>query len=410
VRFAFVVCLLAAICGAADDEQRVHALVEQLSSPSGARRRTAYDRLARMGEKIVPILQKIDVDDPDVRRLLRQLTRSARKVRLVVVAPPARHRLGAPFELVIEIVNETEDTWLFPLARTMGRFGKTFSAFGLRVGDVDPVHLSPDQVEPAADLPNPPVLRPGHRMRFTIRLPGAAAPLRRPGKIEFTVFYDHRNAQQWRGWPDPPVPEQAEAVRQLLKVPPFTIEASGSTAQELGAALAGGGKARTAALAELELRTDAAVVPVLRRNAKDKDLRLVAVRRLGAAAKDEDFKLVYDATRDSNRAVRRAAVEALGNYPRRKARARLIGLVQDQDYELTPFAVKALRKHKHPVTIDCFIVVMRGGDERLVREIADILWDWTGKPVSNRRSEIERFAAWWLRNRAEWTREHAPRR
>jgi hypothetical protein len=398
------------------NETKVRALVEQLGSGSGDRRRAARERLSRMGEEIVPLLQRIAADDPDVRRALRQLTRSARRVRVVLPDPPATQRLGQPLVLAVDIYNETEDTWYLPLTRTVGRFGKTYSSFALDVEDGDTELLTPDQVEPAADVPNPAIVAPGQRLRFTIRLQGAASPLRRPGRATLTVLFEHPAAWFWFGRRPPQTGLErakvsANVQRVLIKAEPLEIEAKGSAPAALEAALRGGdAEARAAALAEIELRDDAKLVPLLRRHAGDKDLRLTAVRRLGEAAAPEDFRLVYDAARDPDPEVRKAAVLALGNYPGRKARSRLIGFVQDRDAEFTRYAVQALRKHKHPVTIDCFIVVMRRADERLMKQIADVIWDWTGKPISNRRSEVERFAEWWVRNRAAWARENLPRK
>ncbi|MDH3592719.1 MAG: hypothetical protein OER88_12615, partial [Planctomycetota bacterium] len=76
--------VLLGLLGADPDESRVRALVERLGSESFAERQTAQARLAAYGESIVPVLQRIKTADPEIRRIVRGLTRTSRRLRVTV--------------------------------------------------------------------------------------------------------------------------------------------------------------------------------------------------------------------------------------------------------------------------------------------------------------------------------------
>ena len=73
---------------------------------------------------------------------------------------------------------------------------------------------------------------------------------------------------------------------------------------------------RTRALVELQLRDDDEVIPILRKYVDDPDLRLHAIRTLGAKGEEQDLETMRDATRDPDRP------DELLPLPRRSRRGR----------------------------------------------------------------------------------------
>ena len=80
----------------------------------------------------------------------------------------------------------------------------------------------------------------------------------------------------------------------------------------------------------------------------------------------------------------------------------LIGLVQDHELKLE--AIRALRGHRHPSTIDCFVRLLRLGHEEptVAKEMLDAIYEWTDRLVEYRGREVESFERWWQENRGEW--------
>jgi len=414
---AWIVALLfASLVRGADDEDRVRRLVERLRADAYAERQTALARLAAYGERIVPLLDAIDAPDPDVRRLLRDLTRAARRMRLYLVTAKKTLPIGAPVVLHLRLHNRTEDTYLVPLTTPSLRWKGLRSTVVLRVNG-ERVALPPERVEMPgahnwpmkaldrrlrADRSTAPLVRPGQVIHLVVRLEEDDSPLRRPGRIEISARLENAG-KRWPGVRvEPEGPGYPAAI--AVEAEPLALTAVGRTPQALEAALRSGVReGRESALRELRVREDEAVLPVLRRNADDAELRLAAVRRLGAAGDERDFRLVYDATRDRNAAVRRAAVLGLSNFDRRRARSRLIALAQD--HELKKEAIRALRGHRHVSTLDCYVRLLALGHEEgpVVKMMLDTIYDWTDHLVQPRRSEIRKFEALWVKGlRAEF--------
>jgi hypothetical protein len=373
VRTALAFLLLASLCGA-DEAQDVRGLVKRLGAPTHEERQTAYARLAAYGDRVFPLLKDITADDPHIRRRLRALTRAARKLSLILGSTTEPLPIGSPV------------VWVLVSGRAQ-RF------------------LQPDEVEWETSIGRLPVVRPGEVMRVTIRLDGPHTPLLRPGAVNISVGFQNNTARRWEG---AQMGDQvnADAVRVVLKAAPVVVTAYGRKPAALERALATP-KGRASAVAELSVRQDAAVLPLLRRHAKDRDLRLAAIRRLGANADDLDFDLIYQSTRSPDADVRREAVLALGSYVgEKKSRRRLIALAQDR--ELAGPAIQALTKHKHPVTVELFIRILRKGygARAIENVIRDAIYDWTGIHVSSKKTEVAAFERWWSRNRERWIREN----
>ncbi|MHC4819874.1 MAG: HEAT repeat domain-containing protein [Planctomycetota bacterium] len=373
MRTALAFLLLASLCGA-DEAQDVRGLVKRLGAPTHEERQTAYARLAAYGDRVFPLLKDITADDPHIRRRLRALTRAARKLSLILGSTTEPLPIGSPV------------VWVLVSGRAQ-RF------------------LQPDEVEWETSIGRLPVVRPGEVMRVTIRLDGPHTPLLRPGAVNISVGFQNNTARRWEG---AQMGDQvnADAVRVVLKAAPVVVTAYGRKPAALERALATP-KGRASAVAELSVRQDAAVLPLLRRHAKDRDLRLAAIRRLGANADDLDFDLIYQSTRSPDADVRREAVLALGSYVgEKKSRRRLIALAQDR--ELAGPAIQALTKHKHPVTVELFIRILRKGygARAIENVIRDAIYDWTGIHVSSKKTEVAAFERWWSRNRERWIREN----
>lgn len=398
-------CLLLASLGAADEAQDVRGLVQRLGSPRYEERQAAYARLASYGDRIFPLLKEIAADDPHIRRRLRALTRAARKLSLILGTTTAPLPIGSPVVLKVRLVNDTEDTYHLPATQGSARGAGTLSSFWVLVSGRARRFLRPDEVEWETVIGRIPVLRPGEVMRVTVRLDGEQTPLLRPGPVHIAVGFHNGTAQLWPG-PQPQENSNADTVRVSLRAAPVIVTAYGRTPAALERALETP-RARVSAVAELSVRQDAAILPLLRRHAQDRDLRLAAIRRLGANGDEQDFELIYRSTRSPDADVRRAAVLALGHYfGRKKSRQRLIALAQDS--ELAEPAIRALTKHKHPVTVDLFIRILRKGyaDRAIEKVIRSAIYDWTGMHVSPRRSEVEFFERWWTRNRDRWARDN----
>jgi hypothetical protein len=404
VRTALALLLLVTLCRA-DEAQDVRRLVERLGAPTCPERQAAYARLAAYGDRIFPLLRDLSPLDPDVRRQLRALTRAARKLSLILGATTQPLPIGSAVVLKVRLVNDTDYTFRVPATRGAPRGGGTLSSFWVLVSGRERRILRPDEVEWDASTGPVPDAKPGDVLRVTIRLDGEHTPLRRPGPVTISVGIESNTARRWES-PQPGDESAADAVRIALKAPPVTVTAHARTPAELQKALRTP-KRRASAVAELSVRDDAAVLPLLRRHARDRDLRLAAIRRLGANGDDQDYDLIYESTRSPDAEVRRVAVLALGNYVGEKtARRRLITLADD--HELAGQAIQALTKHKHPVTIDLFIRILRKGyaDRGNEKAICDAIYDWTSMPVSHRRSEVRQFERWWSDNRERWIRDN----
>ena len=406
MRLLLIVLLLAPLAAAGEkeeDEKKFRELVRRLGAPSYDERQTAFAHLAARSEKISDRLRKISADDPEARRLLRELTRAARHLRLVLGAPTQPLAIGTPLVLKVRIINDTDDTYFLPVTHTPDRRG-TLSSLSISFGGKTRIYLKPDQVEWSTAMGAEPIIRPGEFMQATVRLADEHTPLRRPGELQVSVGYNNRTTQRWRG-PQRLEQQDAEPARVVLRTPPLTVTAFGRKAAELEKALADR-KKRAGAIAELSVREDAAVLPLLRKFADDRQLRLAAVQRLGANGAEEDFPLLYKATRDPEANVRKAAVLGLANYRTSEARRRLVALAQDQEHKA--HAIKALMQHKHPSTINLFIRIMRNRseDRTVVADIQRALYEWTNISVPDKRSEVLAFERWWVKNRDRWTREN----
>jgi HEAT repeat protein len=394
--------LFAAALALADDDAElvrvVDGLVHELGAPTADARTLARFRLAAYGEKIRPLLERVESDDPEVRRAIRRLTRSPGDVQLELLpVKDGALAIGAELVLEVRILNNSEQTlWLLPASGRQGEQGP----FRIRVGK-QLVSLRFDQVNWGDGNA---VILPGASRRFRLSLAGNDSPLRRPALYDVSVVFDgqvgrtYGGAAEFDGETGPLVRESAPIQTHVL----------GRKADDLEQALAAEGVAeREAAAKELSLRDDDAVVPILRRHARERPLRLAAIRRLGALGAEEDFDLILEATRDENADVRRAAVLGLAKYGSAKARRRLLDLASD--HELQADAIRALKGQKHPATVDCFVRLLRSGHctPASVKDIRRTILQWTGIAVDERPSEIRAFQTWWEANRARWAEENA---
>ncbi len=394
--------LLFALAAAAQQEGEIERLVAALGDGSRPRREAAHDELLRMGEEILPRLREFDHPDPEVRRRLRAILRGAQQIRLEASLPPGPLSIGAPLRLRAELRNDTEESYLVPLSETVAPGTGSLSPFQLIV-DGRLVRFTPDRVELVSAEAPWIRLVPGAVLAVEITLPAEDLPLRRLGRVELRAAFETTKLLRRYSFEEPPDDMQQETVSVRVEAPALEVEVVGSSAPELERALA----ARDPrAIAELMLREDDAVLPLLRAHLLDPAVRLAAVRRLAGAARPEDLESILDATRDASPEVRTAAVLGLGGFPDRRARRRLALLARSDDHELTGPAVRALMRHRHASTIQTYLDLLKHNyrDGPWLRDIHDALFEWTGRTVNcTRRSEIEAFESWWVANHEAWS-------
>jgi HEAT repeat protein len=414
VRAALLLLLLALPTAAQEvDEEELAALVRQLGAPDPGLRTDARRRLTALGEKILPYLRALPpATDPEIARGLRGLMRRFQSVRLELDPPAGAHRIGRPLVLRAHLVNDTEDAISLPFVQRRNQGFGALSALELRVGGRYRLSLKPDQVEVDNEGRDPRVLQPGETVHFTITLGPSQNPLRAPGRREVAVALTARPLRRLPGGGDARRNSPDVVVTSAyLETRAVTVTSVGRGAEQLETALASGDpETRAGAVMELSAREDAAVLDVLRAHAGDHDLRLVAIRRLGAAADPRDLERIRVAAKDPSLEVRRTALAALGHYGRdRHARSVLVAATQDP--ETREVAVRALAHHRHPVTIDCFVRMLQQARTRSawMRHAVNAIYDWTGMVVTHEGPEIDAFERWWLKNRGRWTRENLPR-
>lgn len=401
MRPGLAILLAAALAAAEDDADlaaNVEELVRQLGSPSTEARRLARFRLSSYGDRIRPLLERVDSPDPEVRRSIRALTRTVGKVELELLPlAGGPFPVGAPLALDVRIVNNTEQTLV--LLPDVARQGRS-APFRIRVGKTV-VPIAFDEVNWGADGTT--AILPGASRRLRLTLPRGAAALRRPALYDVSVVFDGLVGKgHVATWED-----AVETERKVLESGSVQVHVLGRKAEEIEEALRSqDARVREAAVAELSVRDDEAVLPLLRRHALERPLRLAAVSRLGALGAEQDFDLVYEATRDESLDVRRAAVLGLGKYRVFKARSRLIRLSADPD--LQPQAIRALKGHKHHATIECYLGLLQLGkcSREDAGEIRKTIFEWTRMSVDQRPSEIAAFRGWWEANRKQWAKEN----
>ena len=304
------VLVLALAAGAtADRRKELEPLVEQLGSPREELRTRARLKLAAYGEEILPLLKSWHHDDPEVRRALRRVVSGYQRLNVELVIGPESRSLGMPLILTVDLINDTQH--LICLQATNGADGPgenllpgggvgptTSSLEVVLKGDTKKkIVVRPDEVEVLSseeqnagdDLPGLfPFVSPGARLRVRITLRGARSPLSRPGRHEIGVAY---NGDVYR------VIRTLEAFDlRVLKTGRYAssrvkLEAKGRSAQELLAAIESGQKkARLSALAELTVRDDPAVLPILRKHRHAPEIYHLAVARLGGAGREDIYE------------------------------------------------------------------------------------------------------------------------
>jgi HEAT repeats len=401
VRLGLAILLAAAFAAAEEDAElarTVDALVQALGSPSTETRTLARFRLASYGDRVRPLLERVESPDPEVRRVVRMLTRPVGRVEMEILPRTAGPlSINAPLVLDVRIINNTEQTLtLLPLPARQG----SLSPFRVRVGK-KLVPVAFDEVNWGTD--GTPRILPGAARRFRLTLPGGSAALRRPALHDVSVVFEGNVARGYGLTEE----DAVETQRLSLETASVQVHVAGRKAEDLEAALRSDDpRQRDAAVAELSARDDDAIVPILRRHALERPLRLAAVHRLGALGAEEDFKLVYEATRDESVDIRRAAVLGLGKYPTRRARSRLLALSTDE--ELRAEAILALRGHKHHATIECYLGLLPPGKAKKesVGVMQEAIREWTGHSVDQRPSEILAFRGWWEKNREQWAKKN----
>lgn len=415
--FGLLLVLAAATAAGKNDVER---WVRLLGHEDATVRTFALRKLAEQGEGVLAELAKRKGLDPEVARGIRRLTKRYATLRLLLTGPSGPQRIGSPLVLDVRLVNETDETFMLPVfahvplrgARAGGQRGQdATSAFLLRVGKDKPRWLRGHHVRLVPRAARAGgwglALEPGGQLRVQLRLKDV---MRRPGELTLSVLFNGHGVTKALLGSGNRVTILDRMDNLLLESRRIKVKAVGTTIAQLDADLSSGNRATVvAAIRELELRDDDAVLDLLRKHIRHPDLRVRAVERIGQKARDEDLNFLRRVAADENerRDVRHAAIEGLGRYKgSRRARSRLFSLAQDP--RVRDAAVKALANHKGAATIDLFVRLLqrnfREGDWS--QHARGALLEWTGIHVENRRSEIAAFERWWRANRARWISEN----
>lgn len=406
VRFAALL-LLAAAAFAAEPAEIV-ALIDRLGAEDFHVREEAFASLLALGVEAQGILREAAPPDTEARRAIARLLHGGGDLTLSISAPPRKHRIGERLTLEVTLTDSSGEPRLYqPASSDRGLHAATLSSFVLRVGGEE-MGLTPDQVT-IVEGESGPFLQPSKEgVRCRIALEREQVPFRAPGRAWLAVvfrgsYFVQGDDEGWGAWRQLVI---TEATPVSVESPAVEIEVIASTLEELTAALDGGtAEQRESAAAELAIRVDEALLPLLRSRIGllEVSMRAAAVRRLGLSGKEEDLAFVLDMTRDAAEQVRIAATEALGNFPQERARLRLLSLAGDEQLQLP--AVEALARRKSPQAVARFLAILKGNRQnaQAVERICSTLYDWTGIVVSLKRTEVEAFERWWLANRETWT-------
>jgi hypothetical protein len=400
VRAGLLLLLILALARAQEppDAERIEELVERLASPEYVVRLDARLRLIALGESIHPRLDEIadQTRHPDIRWTLRQITKSSRTLRLVAIDAPDRLVLGSDLVVDVSLENRSELTYVL----TFGNQGAHDSAaFRLRAG------TNPAEI-PMRFLPATPAsitIEPGKSHALELRVVGTALPGAGSGPVPHRIALE---VDALRAEPGPDEKRDWSSVRLELETREFEIVWIARPIAELERLLDSKDEAeRDSAIRELHVRDGVEVRNLLRRRVEDPDLKLATVRRLGAAGLERDFPLIRKAADDPEIRIKLAALEALGNFRLAAARTQLILHVDDVGVRTT--AIRALTRHKHHATVECFIRLLKNnlGGGAWVAVVQDTLEEWTGLRVPNRYSEVVAFEKWWIENRSRWIQE-----
>ena len=384
----------------AEEVREVQRLAELLADPEIAWRVDAQRRLLRLGRRVLPVLRELQLVDPEARMRVRAILEVFAQVELTARLETSRYALGAPVIVSLTLTNHTDDTLLLPLeqgALTPFRISIGSRSRTLRRNEI--VFIEPKAARKFVKL------GPGKRIRARTAIRPADLPRKEAGTYKLLLTYQSRQSIKV----DVSVQDggviHGDPAPLHLTSNALDIDISTRTPAELDRALRTPAD-RTRALVELQLRDDDLVLPLLRKHAGDPDLRLHAIRRLGAKGNPRDLAMMRRATRDADKQVRVAATVALANFKDRRARQRLFLLTRDA--ELKIYAIRSLLEHKHARTIDTFIDILQHKyrEGPWVPVIQKTLKDWTGINVPNNPSQIKAFRRWWKANRARWIKKN----
>jgi len=389
----------------AADLARIDWLVGKLSARDSFLRTAAQRELARYGRRVAPVLRGYDPEQPETRARIDGVLRLFERIELTARLVARIHAVGAPVAIRMRLTNHTRQPHVLPLQLgPLTPFRISIAGDG-RFLKRSELTYSPQQRQQVVTL------QPGQSIVAEVAIDPTELPRGTRGTISILASYTSEHALRLANAQpkdEEGVVVEGDAVTLALIAPTLEVDIRSRTIEQLEAAL-GVEADRQRALIEVRFRDDDEILPLLRRHARDENLRLHAIRVLGAKGDVEDLDIIRLATKDPVQPVRQAATLALGNFDHRKARSMLRGLAGDAELGLS--AVTALTKHREARTIDTFILLLRNrfseGERGAV--IRKALLKWTDKTVPNRPSEVAAFERWWKANRADWIQRNAKR-
>lgn len=374
------ILVLASFAGAGGDGE-LEQLIDRLSSPDIYVREAAQRALEALDDASRPRLREFDPEDAEPRRVLGQLLRAPGALQLDARLLEKSVRLGSP--VVVEFTLRDD-----PALSSRVVLGAALSSTRAPAGGWLPTAMR-DEEE-------------GGRS-WTVTIAAQQLPFRRPGRHEFRLYVAFQALTEEQ----PLGSAEAEHVTSAA----LHVELSGRTPQELEAALRSPKEEeREGALAELGVREDEDLLPMLREEAPrlPPEWQAAVLRRFGEAARDEDLPFVLERARDAEAdpRVRKEATRALAGFRHEKALQALWLLASETAVHME--AVEALTHFRRKTTVMKFLSLLkypRGTSDEARKRITETLYEWTGVHVAARATEVRKFEIWWSENHSSFREE-----
>jgi len=159
---------------------------------------------------------------------------------------------------------------------------------------------------------------------------------------------------------------------------------------------------KAAAFAILQEIASEELIPdlIARADGKDPSVRVHIIELLGMFNREDVAQTLEEQLGDRNRAVRRAALEALARMPGERNIGRICGLLADPDLDVQSRAVDVVVKLRHPDTIKHLVEVLKDESEFARRSAVEVLNEIAEPKSIKYLLQVLDDDDWWVRSRA----------